>query len=90
VTVNSEVMDLLGNVPEDQLKNHRIKKLKVESEKDCESETLARYFRLVPAITCLQFPIEFLEEEGVASLINKLKDLNELVTFQKIQMKTTI
>jgi hypothetical protein len=78
VIVNDRVMDLLANLQEDQLKNHRIKTLKIRILRDENLETIARYCRLVPAITSLNFPYSALALQGIELVINGLKDLKEL------------
>jgi hypothetical protein len=75
-------MDFLDKVSEDQLKNHRIKKLRVEVRWNVDIiDSMARYCRLVPAITSLHFPPVELAVEGIELLINNLKYLKELVIY---------
>jgi hypothetical protein len=85
--INSTFVDHLPDIPDDQLKNHRIKTLKMkENLPTNDIELMQRCFRLVPAITCLHLPYENLTVGGAANLINNLNYLNELV----IHMDKTI
>jgi hypothetical protein len=82
VTVNSRFVEHLPNIPDDQLKNHRIKTLKMkENLPTNDIELMQRCFRLVPAITCLHLPYENLTVRGAVNLINNLNYLNELVIY---------
>jgi hypothetical protein len=81
VAVNNGVMDLLRSVPEDQLKNHRFTKLRVEQHTG-GIRRMSRYFRLVPAITCLHFPLGSLDVKGIELPINNLENLKEFVVHE--------
>jgi hypothetical protein len=84
VTVNSTFVDHLLNIPDDQLKNHRIKTLKMkESLPTNDIELMQRCFRLFPAITCLHLPYKNLMVDTVIESINDL-NLNELVIYMDI------
>jgi hypothetical protein len=86
VTVNSTFVDHLPNVADDQLKNHRIKTLKMkENLPTNDIELMQKCFRLFPAITCLHLPYKNLMVDTVIESINDL-NLNELASIWTLRL----